>query len=172
MTRSLTISVHSMVDLITNSSSEIFISAKDSSVKTIKKMIASIIAASGSTKTVNELFTIEPAIRYETGDGDDVCLTDTAAVTRFNKFLKTYKSEPIASVEEIDEFGIDDFREKLGIEYGDEKDPENNKNFLRVMNNEYTENRIVVTALTPEGKDAAKILSALEELFDIESQYC
>lgn len=53
MTRSLTISVHSTVDLITNSSSEIFISAKDSSAKVIKKMIAGIIAASGSTKTVD-----------------------------------------------------------------------------------------------------------------------
>ena len=54
----ITIPIHSFVDLITNSSSEIFVSADANTVKAVKKLIDNILKASGSDKTADDLFEI------------------------------------------------------------------------------------------------------------------
>ena len=72
MTNTLRIPLHSFVDLITNSSSEIFISATDSTVTAIKKLVDSLLLAGGSKFTADELFeiTIEDHPHYDKGDQD------------------------------------------------------------------------------------------------------
>lgn len=52
------IPIHSIVDLITNSSTEIFVSFKKDSVKVIKDLIQEIIKSTGSDKKVDDLFTV------------------------------------------------------------------------------------------------------------------
>lgn len=54
----LVIPVHSFVDLITNSSSEIFTSATDSTVKAAKEVINGILKAAGSKKSAASLFNV------------------------------------------------------------------------------------------------------------------
>ena len=63
----LRIPLHSFVDLITNSSSEIFISATDSTVTAIRKLVDSLLLAGGSKFTVDEMFeiTLEDVPGYE-----------------------------------------------------------------------------------------------------------
>lgn len=51
------INVHSIVDVITNSSSEIFVSTHDRSIDNLKEMTNTILKTSGSDKTFDDLFT-------------------------------------------------------------------------------------------------------------------
>lgn len=54
----LRIPLHSFVDLITNSSSEIFISATNSTIIAIKKLVDALLLAGGSRFTSDEVFEI------------------------------------------------------------------------------------------------------------------
>ncbi len=53
-----TIKIHSFVDLITNSSTEIYIQATDKTIETIKKLIDNILEIGGSTLHCDDLFDI------------------------------------------------------------------------------------------------------------------
>lgn len=61
----MNIPIHSTVDIVTNSSSEIFTNAKDGSDKELKKIINAIIASCGGTGTADDLFEIKTVIIYE-----------------------------------------------------------------------------------------------------------
>jgi hypothetical protein len=56
--KSLFIPIHSFVDVITNSSSEIFISADEGTVKAVKELINNLLKGVGSTQTADDLFDI------------------------------------------------------------------------------------------------------------------
>lgn len=70
--KSIFIPIHSFVDLITNSSSETYISADASTVNTVKAMITHILKGGGSDKTADDLFEVSLS-----GDGIDVVAKDT-----------------------------------------------------------------------------------------------
>lgn len=55
----LIIPFHSFVDLITNSSTEIYILASESTIKFIKQLVDNILTEGGSTKTFDDMFTAE-----------------------------------------------------------------------------------------------------------------
>jgi len=59
MQNSYIIRVHSFVDLITNSSTEIFVSANDKSAETVQAVIDNILALGGSVTKAKDLFTVE-----------------------------------------------------------------------------------------------------------------
>jgi hypothetical protein len=59
------IPVHSFVDLITNSSSEVFVTADRKTVECFTKLVDGILKAAGSDKTCNDLF----VVTLETRDG-------------------------------------------------------------------------------------------------------
>ena len=63
--KSLIIPVHSFVDVITNSSSEIFISADDGTVKAVKELINNLLKGVGSDKTADDLFDIVVGIEVD-----------------------------------------------------------------------------------------------------------
>lgn len=65
-TMTIVIPIHSFVDLITNSSSEIFVEASTKTITAIKKMLDNVLTAGGSTKTADDLFTFE--LGYEVTD--------------------------------------------------------------------------------------------------------
>ena len=54
----LKINIHSVIDIITNSSTEIFVSANYSSINTIKTLINHFLKLSKSDKTCDDLFEI------------------------------------------------------------------------------------------------------------------
>ena len=54
----LVIPIHSFVDLITNSSSETFISYDESSINAIKELVNSLLKTAGSALTSDDLFDI------------------------------------------------------------------------------------------------------------------
>lgn len=56
---SLTIKAHSIVDVITNSSTVIYTQAKEGSIETVKEIINSLLKLGGSDKTADDLFNIE-----------------------------------------------------------------------------------------------------------------
>ena len=53
------IRLHSFVDIITNSSTEIYIEATDKTIESLKNIINSILKMGNSTLTADDLFTIE-----------------------------------------------------------------------------------------------------------------
>lgn len=59
MNKSINISIHSLVDVITNSSTEIYISTHQKSIECLKELIDFILKASCSNKKVDELFEFE-----------------------------------------------------------------------------------------------------------------
>jgi len=54
-----TIPMHSFVDLITNSSTEIYIEASDKTIESIKALVDNILKLGGSDLKCDDLFTIE-----------------------------------------------------------------------------------------------------------------
>lgn len=56
---SYSFSIHSFIDLISNSSSEIFVVASEKTVKSVKEIINNILAIGKSEYTCDDLFTVE-----------------------------------------------------------------------------------------------------------------
>jgi hypothetical protein len=57
--KSFRIKIHSFVQLITNSSSEIFVSADDSTISGVKEIVNNLLKIGGSTLTFDDLFRVE-----------------------------------------------------------------------------------------------------------------
>jgi hypothetical protein len=62
--KQIRISIHSFVDLITNSSSEIFSSAGDATVNAVKEIVNNILAAGGSLAKCNDLFNVKLSYNF------------------------------------------------------------------------------------------------------------
>ena len=56
---SISIPVHSFLDLITNSSSETYVTSDRQTISSLKSIINTILKAGGSTKTCDDMFTIK-----------------------------------------------------------------------------------------------------------------
>lgn len=54
--QSILIPIHSFVDLITNSSSEVFVEATEKTVETVKDIINEVLKLQNSSKTADDLF--------------------------------------------------------------------------------------------------------------------
>ena len=52
----LKLTVHSFIDLITNSSTEIYVSAHDKTIRAAKAMVNKVLAAAGAAQTADDLF--------------------------------------------------------------------------------------------------------------------
>jgi phosphoglycerate-specific signal transduction histidine kinase len=68
---SLTINIHSFVDLITNSSTEIFVQASDQTVKSVKKLIDELLKLGNSQYKCEDLFDIYLTVGVWNDDIDD-----------------------------------------------------------------------------------------------------
>lgn len=55
----ITIRVHSFVDIITNSSSEIFVEANQNTINNVKNLVNSLLSLAGSKSTCDDLFELE-----------------------------------------------------------------------------------------------------------------
>jgi hypothetical protein len=65
----LTIPMHSFVDLITNSSTEIYIQASEKTIESIKALVNNILKLGNSDVTCDDLFTIELGEAEESYEG-------------------------------------------------------------------------------------------------------
>ena len=75
----IAIPIHSFVDLITNSSTEIYIQAKQKTVDTVKAIVNHLLAQQNSSYTVDDLF--------------DISLVNTTLEDE-NRFLVKHDKEP------------------------------------------------------------------------------
>jgi len=82
------IPVHSFVDLITNSSSEIFTSASDSTVAAAKEIVNKVLAAGGSLATCDDLFNVSLLyhVRYYDNDISDTVEKEFNTEAEVNAF--------------------------------------------------------------------------------------
>ncbi len=63
--KSLLIPVHSFVDVITNSSSEVFVSADEKTVEAVKDLIDNLLIGVGSDKRCDDLFDVVVSIEVK-----------------------------------------------------------------------------------------------------------
>lgn len=63
--------IQSITDIVTNSSTEVFIRIKETAINTVKELINNLLKISGSTFQADDLFTIE--ILYD--DSSDLMVT-------------------------------------------------------------------------------------------------
>jgi hypothetical protein len=152
MNKSIIIPIHSFVDLITNSSSEIFVSADQNTVKAIKKLVSGILTAGGSTKSADDLFEFELGYRVFTDKGDEIYMTKK----EISEKKKELKAKLESDGEIVDEY-YEDEQELGGWEFCYESEYG------------YERSGVRVTAKNNEDKATAKILSSLTDLFGIEA---
>lgn len=87
------VSLHSIVDVITNSSTEIFINVNSNTVKVFKKFIEKILTASGIKKSADDLFDFEFNVNgyyYDDENDEDVEINETFPMSDFNKKYHYY----------------------------------------------------------------------------------
>ena len=163
MKTSLIIPIHSFVDVITNSSSEIFVSADQNTVKAIKKLVDNIISASawGNDQANADIATADDLFDFELVY---ICTDDWYAEVMLTK------AEMVAKRKEVDEIinNPDKYTEEQ-VEgagnwcFGDGQDdgdsPQTN---VRVTVKDKTNKNSV---------SAAKVLSDLTGLFSISERY-
>ena len=73
-----TIRIHSFVDLITNSSSELFAAANDRTLETVRKIINAPLKVGGSTKCCDDLV----PLKLEPGDYNEGTTTNIKCVSK------------------------------------------------------------------------------------------
>src|ERR1019366_2959664 len=67
----ITLKVHSFIDIITNSSTEIYIQASEKTMQSIKSLVNSILSIGDSKLTCDEIFTMELESDKDDDDDDD-----------------------------------------------------------------------------------------------------
>ena len=144
------IPLHSFVDLITNSSSEIFVAADANTVKAVKKLIDNVLKAAGSDKTASDLFDI--SLGYGVTDNETY---DTKFVTKaeFEKIKEAYQEW-----EDDDQSGDEPRYDPRYTEDG----------FSNII---VTVKPDIPTEAKAAAKAAAKTLSDLTGLFQIDATY-
>jgi len=133
------IPIHSFVDLITNSSSEIFVQADENTVKAIKKLVNDLLTVGGGQVTADDLFTFDIVYCCQDKDWEDVYFTEDEIEA---------KKKALGDKEDEWTWGND--RETPTIS-------------VRVETKDKTGGKAA--------KDAAKVLSNLTGLFEIDSTY-
>lgn len=85
------INIQSITDIVTNSSTKVFIRIKETAINTVKELINNLLKISGSTLQADDLFTIE--ILYD--DSSDLMVTpkqDTTECIEAAVILSSLKS--------------------------------------------------------------------------------
>ena len=101
--KTLTIPVHSFIDVITNSSSEVFVTSDRKTIEAVKNVIDSILLIGGGKETCDDLFEVVLE-RVDGGYGDYNALRVVAkdpncrnAATLLNKLNDAFNAETIGN---------------------------------------------------------------------------
>jgi hypothetical protein len=68
----LKLNLHSVIDLITNSSTEMFVTATEDSVDIVKQFINKILTDAGSDKIADDIVTVRLFMDYDERDYDNI----------------------------------------------------------------------------------------------------
>lgn len=140
------IRIHSFVDLITNSSSEIFVSASQSTVNAIKSLLSNVLKAAGSDRAVDDLFTIEIGYEVVAGEYGDQYPVNAAEFEKIKKAWYNRDEDEDEDAEMLRPYQPGDYIEEVTV--------------------------VIVTAkdsASKEAKAAAEVLSDLTGLFQIDA---
>ena len=92
MKTSTTIKIHSFVDLITNSSSEVFVTATEKTVDTVKSLVNNILQAGGSLIKADDLFEFVTIVQGEDEETYDEVEYDLST-PEGKKYWKKHKND-------------------------------------------------------------------------------
>jgi hypothetical protein len=165
MTTSVILPVHSFVDVITNSSSEIFVAADKSTITAIKKLVDNIISASVVVATdiggkvvdipsADSIFTFDLVYLCYDASYNEKWLTADE--------IKTLKAKNDEILENPDDYTEKQVSDADAWEYKDEDGDGYVKCNVRVQVRDKTNKSAVA---------AAKVLSDLTAIFNIEASY-
>jgi len=70
---SITIPIHSFVDVITNSSSEVFVTCNSKTIEVVKSIIKLFLENANISTPVEELFDVQLTYDWREGEDDEVC---------------------------------------------------------------------------------------------------
>lgn len=164
---SLRVRFHSFVDLITNSSSTVYVFTHRGTEGILKDMVNGLLSAGGSNETFDSLFTYKE--EYSDRDYEEL----------FNHLVSEWVSEefPVGAIAEAKAW-----RDNGGKEWGQEF-----LDFLKtiierydmqeafanfVSDEDYNADRgFVVTARDPDNEEAARLLNRLHGLFEYQESY-
>jgi hypothetical protein len=163
---SIIIPIHSFVDLITNSSSEIFVAANQSTIKSIKKLVNSIIAATSHNIvddvgneveliTADDLFTFDLCYVCFDEDDDEILLTKTEVKAKRRELNEIMDDQS-------NKYTVEQVRDAEAWRFHDED------------SDSYIKSRVRVSVKDPTNKHAvlaANILSDLTGIFEINASY-
>lgn len=140
------IKIQSMTDVITNSSTSVFCVYEPNNLKTIKELVNSILAISGEY-TFDDLFEIKFDYNYcaiqNFVEHDNYKRMLGLSDDELEKYLNSLPEEILQSI--IDDFY--DFYDCSGYQFYE---------------------GIVVTAKTDKAKEAAKLISSIDSIFDLD----
>ena len=154
--------IHSIVDLITNSSTTVFIVAKESTIKAVKELIDQLLELGGCRQRADDLF----SFKLECDRYQDWLSEETMANTDYDESLgwkernvicKEALAQVLASEDKPDWFKT----EEEWLTSNEECD-------------EYHDISLIVTAKEGEAELAAKVarlLSNLTGMFEMEAEY-
>lgn len=145
MKTNIIIPVHSFVDVITNSSSEVYVMASESTIKSIKAIVNHLLAVGRSQQTADDLFEFDLVT--------DVSSFSSTAPKGYEKWNSKISQKEWAALKAQGEFDNDDSFEK---DYDGDH---------------YQEMEVRVTAKDPSNKEVAELLSNLTGLFQLEASY-
>ena len=145
--KSITLNIHSMADIITNSSTEIFVVANESTIQGVKDLIDNFLLLTDSSLTCDDLFTVEYNLddMLEDIDYDYRC------------YIKSEDDDPPMTLEEFTAKKREEFSGHLEINY----DGYGPSRYLQVTAKTDSEHAVT----------CAKILSNLTGLFEIDAYY-
>lgn len=153
------IKVHSFIDVITNSSTEIYVSADQGTIKAIKALIDNILKLGNSTLKADDLFTFEIYCEREREYYIGLLADNYMSDEQYQEYKQIGYSVVENLVKEIEAL---------------DKKPEWWKSFEDKYDyDDFYDSEMIVKAKddNPDAEAAAKVLSSLTSLFDIEADY-
>ncbi len=143
--KSIIIPVHSFVDLITNSSSEVYVMADEGTISAIKDIINHLLKIGGGTQSADDIFEFDLITR--------VSSFNSITPAGYEKYDAMISKKEFEALKAKGEFADDPEFEKECDGYS------------------YQETFVRVTAKDPSNAEVAKLLSNLDDLFQLEASY-
>ncbi len=144
--------IQSISDIITNSSTEVFVVYEENNINSIKELVNSILSLVDPSKTFDDYFDIEMMINYE---GLYYILCDL------------YNEEGDYEFKEVEEFhNIKSYEDAL--KYLETIPKDIIKKLFNDSSYYYMYEGISITSKTEKAKEVAKVLIKIDEIFSID----
>ena len=155
----LILDIHSFIDIITNSSTEIYVSVDNSAIQSIKELINGMLAYSNSNKTCDDIF--------------DIKIIDAKIEEWLENRLEDFYEEECSDIEDL---SINDFEKIKSLfyeKYSKEVVYEMYEDYCNRTYDYYPRSYISVEVKesSKELEQVANVLNRLRSLFNINASY-